>query len=544
MNPVYSAAKSAATIVLVATLALLPLWAEDAKSDATLSVRQVEQLKSQIAAQQQQLESMRRLLDEQQQTLDRLLTRIASTTPISPAAKMLPAAKADLSPPIPIVPAKTDDLAPLSFKIGSAYLTPTGFMDLTFVQRDTNPGSGIGTNFGSLPFGDTAPGKLGETRLSAQNSRVGFRVDAKVNAARVLGYLESDFLGAVPGNVAVTSNSTPLRLRLYWVDVRQGKWEVLGGQSWSMLTPNRNGLSALPSDLFHTQDIDVNYQAGLVWSRDPQVRLIYHPTGRLSLGVSFEAPEQYIGGSAGGGLVTLPSTLSAVYATELNNGSTSLSVPNARPDIIGKIAYDSRFHGRPWHVEVAGVSREFKAYNPGNTQMFTANGQGGSFNFLVEPIKNIRLISSNFVSAGGGRWIFGQAPDVVVRGNGSLSPVHASSTVSGVEVPAGKTQFYSYYGGVYIQRNVAVDPANGKLVGYGFAGGSSAQNRTIQELTFGANRTLWSEPRFGGLSLMAQYSHIFRNPWSVTPGGLSQAVSNVVFMNLRYTLPGAAPILK
>src|SRR5882762_5076639 len=73
---------------------------------------------------------------------------------------------------------------------------------------------------------------------------------------------ELDFLGFVPGNAAVTSNSDGLRLRLYWVDVRKDKLELFGGQSWSMLTANRRGLSALPSDLFYSQDINANYQAG------------------------------------------------------------------------------------------------------------------------------------------------------------------------------------------------------------------------------------------------------------------------------------------
>ena len=67
----------------------------------------------------------------------------------------------------------------------------------------------------------------------------------------MLGYFESDFLGAVPGNVAVSSSSATNRLRLYWVDVKKGKLELLGGQSWSMLTPNRKGLSPLPGDLFY-----------------------------------------------------------------------------------------------------------------------------------------------------------------------------------------------------------------------------------------------------------------------------------------------------
>ena len=37
-------------------------------------------------------------------------------------------------------------------KIGDAIIIPVGFMDMTSVTRSTNPGSGIGTNFGSIPL--------------------------------------------------------------------------------------------------------------------------------------------------------------------------------------------------------------------------------------------------------------------------------------------------------------------------------------------------------------------------------------------------------
>ena len=49
------------------------------------------------------------------------------------------------------------------------------------------------------------------------------------------------------------------------VDVRKDKLEFLAGQSWSMLTPNRKGISALPGDIFISQVVDTNYMAGLTW---------------------------------------------------------------------------------------------------------------------------------------------------------------------------------------------------------------------------------------------------------------------------------------
>ena len=66
---------------------------------------------------------------------------------------------------------------------------------MTSVSRSTNPGSGIGTDFGSIPYGNTQAGSLTETRLSPQNSRLGMRIDAIYHDWKILGYWESDFLG-------------------------------------------------------------------------------------------------------------------------------------------------------------------------------------------------------------------------------------------------------------------------------------------------------------------------------------------------------------
>ena len=434
--------------------------------------------------------------------------------------------------------------SPLQFRIGSAYVTPVGFMDFTTVFRSATGGSGIGTNFGSIPFNNTPAGHLTESRLSAQNSRIGLRVDAFVHDAHVIGYLESDFLGAAPGNVAVSSNSDPLRLRVYWVDVTKGKFEMLGGQSWSMLTPGRKGISPIPGDLFISQDIDVNYQAGLVWSRDPQFRLVYHANDKVALGLSLEAPEQYIGGSAGGGTITLPTAINAsgAYANQLDNGNTTLNVPNLHPDIIGKLALDPKLGKRDLHIEFAGLISSFKVFNPLNGKTFTSTGGGGSVNLNLELFKNFRVITNNFYSDGGGRWIFGQAPDLVIRGDGSPSLVNAASTVSGIEAQVSKNLLlYGYYGGIYIDRNAVIDPANGKPVGYGFSGSPSGQNRAIQEGTVGFTKTFWRDPKYGALQFMGQYSYLDRRPWFVAAGQPKVAHNNTILLNLRYVLPGSAP---
>ena len=529
----------------------VPAAQPDSKKDDRVSGTNVEDrvkaLEDELRAQNERLIEMSKRVADQQRTIEQLSSGAPRSAADAPAAQ-------PINPSTPTTPiasnkggatpqkADTDESGPLSFRIGSASITPVGFLDFTAVYRSTNGGSGIGTNFGSIPFSNTTQGNLSELRLSAQNARIGFRVDAKVRGANVIGYFESDFLGNNPGNVSVSSNSDTNRLRLYWVDVRKGKLEFLGGQSWSMLTPGRKSISPIPGDLFYSQNIDVNYQVGLVWARQPQFRILYHASDKLTMGVSLENPEQYVGGSAGGGAITLPTGLATSYGTQLNNGGNTLAVPNLLPDVVAKIAFDSKVGTHDFHIEAAGLVRTFKVVNPVSLQHFSATGGGGSVNINFEVVKNVRFVTNNFFSDGGGRYIFGQAPDLIARGDGSLSLVHAYSTVTGIEATVKKnTLLYGYYGGVYIDRNVTVDPANGKFVGYGYSGSPAGQNRSIQEATFGFTQTFWRDPRYGALQFMGQYSYLVRNPWFVAAGGLKDAHTNMIFLNLRYLLPGKAP---
>jgi len=422
-------------------------------------------------------------------------------------------------------------------------------MDFTGVWRQTDGGSGIGTNFASIPFGtNTFQSNLSEFRFSMQNSRVGFRVDAAVKGAHVIGYMESDFLGNNPGNVAVSSNSNTLRSRLYWVDVRKDKWEVLGGQTWSLITPGRTGISPLPGDLFYTQDIDVNYQLGLVWGRIPEIRFVAHPSSKMAFAVALDSPEQYIGGSSGGPTITLPANtaLATAYgggtSAELDNGGTTLNTPNVAPDLIAKLAFDPSSRA---HIEIGGVERQFRVWNPNTAIHYDKTGGGGFANMNFGLTKGLRLVSNNFWSDGGGRYIFGQAPDLIVRANGDVSPLHAGSTVSGFEITQKNTFFYAYYGALYVARDIAVDANGHSLIGYGYPGAPSSQNRAVQEISGGFNQTVWKDARFGALNVMGQYSYLARNPWSIAPiGNDSNAHMNMVFLDLRYTLPGSAPTQK
>jgi hypothetical protein len=519
---------------------------------------QIEQLKAEIAAQQKQLESMQAALEQQKKMLENLirpkpasLGEVASTTPMIPkgpeTASASPVPMASPSPrpsPNSMAQPPAAEENPLQLRIGGATITPVGFMDFTNTFRSTASGANLATNFGSIPYNNTVGGRLTEDHQSLQNSRIGFRVDALFHDWHVLGYYEGDFVGGVgyrADNTQVSSNSMLYRLRLYWVDLRKNQFEMLAGQSWSMMTPNRKQISALPGDLFYGQEFDVNYLAGLTWGRIPGIRFLYHPTEKITAGISLENSTQYFGGSGGGGTPSLPAALGSLATTQLDaNQNNGLGIPNLHPDIIAKLAFDPTARV---HFEFAGVESSFRLFNPNTQQYFTKAGGGGSVNGNFEVVKNFRLITNNYWSDGGGRYMFGQAPDFIVRADGSPSLIHSGSTLDGFEATFKNSLLYAYYGGVYVGRNTARD-LNGSMIGYGYAGSPNSQNRTIQEGTIGLTQTFWKDPRYGAVSMFIQYAYFFRNPWFVAPGAPKNAHENTIFFDLRYTLPGLAPAIK
>lgn len=152
-------------------------------------------------------------------------------------------------------------------------------------------------------------------------------------------------------------------------------------ETWSLITPSRSGISPLPGDLFISNDIDVNYQAGLVWGRIPELRFVYHATPKAAFAVAIDSPEQYVGGSAGGGLITFPAALAGYGGSQLDTGGTTLGTPNSAPDVIAKIALDPV---RRFHVEFGGVERQFKLWNPNSKTDYSATGGGGFLNLSVQ----------------------------------------------------------------------------------------------------------------------------------------------------------------
>jgi hypothetical protein len=421
---------------------------------------------------------------------------------------------------------------PPSFQVGALRFTPGGFLDFTTAFRSTAVGSGIGTNFASIPYNNTPAGHLTELRESVQNSRLSLRVDGVHQSTAFSAYVEADFLGNPPANVAVSSNSNTLRMRLFFLDARHGRWEVLAGQDWSLLTPNRSGLSPWPAEIFYTLNADTNYQVGLTWARQPQLRLTYHASPRLALAISLENGEPYIGGSAGAPQAVLP----AAFAGQVNNGSSSFAAPGFAPDVIVKAAFDSHSGGRGVHLELAGLESTFRIFDPATGTTHHAVGAGVSLNLIATPTPKLHWIGTSFWGAGGGRYFFGLAPDFIVRQNGAISPVRAGGGIAGLEYQVMPGDWlHAYYGGVSIRPSF--DLSGPAAVGYGFPGAPNRFNRLIQEASAGLVHTFWRSPTLGSLQLITQVAYVVRSPYSVAPGSAHNAHAAMGYLDLRYSLP-------
>ena len=110
-----------------------------------------------------------------------------------------------------------------------------------------------------------------------------------------------------------------------------------------------------------------------------------------------------------------------------------------------------------------------------------------------------------------------------------------------MEAVVKNTLLYGYYGGIYIGRNAALDANGTTPIGYGYTGSANSQNRMINEITIGFNQTMWRNPRYGAINLMGQYERLERSPWFVAAGAPSQTHDSTVYLDIRYTLPGAMP---
>ena len=502
----------------------------------------------QIAQQQKQIESLTKALDAK-----------TTVAPHVENAALTNNAPANNTPNIQSDSDKPKE-SPLSFRIGGAEFTPGGFLDFENVFRSTNTGNVSATNFWAIPFSNTAAGHLTEYRSTGQYSRINLKITEKFRGNDITGYVEADFNGNDAANVFVTSNPHTLRARLYWADLKRGKFELLAGQTWGLETPNRTGVSAAPSDLAITIGEDAQTHVGLNYTRAAAIRLGYHFSDKFVWAVEAQNPQQFVGQGAE---VAFPAQAALNAVSGQFDAAATPGAPNLLPDVITKFAYDTALSGRHFHLEAGGIMTSAKvALTPtvaGATIVTHSQIEGGIIGATnVDVTKSVRLLASGMWGPGLGRYAIGMGPQVVVAPVAAtpggtcltgptggcdvhLSPVHAGDLLLGTEIQAGpKTQIGAYYGGAYFQRNAFPDlsaaAAVKPIIGFGGVANQAA-NKSLQEGTVDFVQTFWKSPQYGSLLTILQGSYVTRAPWVIAAGTPKNAHLMQGFVSLRYVLP-------
>jgi hypothetical protein len=520
----------------------------------------------QVAAQQQEIEILKAQSKTGQTESGNSVLKSSASEAFSPAATpfnvnqshLAPethnnvATTAGLSADHPLAEKAGPTAPPGSIKLGDAVLTLGGFVDFENIFRTTNTQSNIATNLAGIPYSNTPQGRVTEFRSTAQYSRVNIKVEDHFKGIDIMGYVEGDFSGNSAPNVYQSVNGLTNRVRRYFGYVKLGKWEFLGGQTVSWLTPNRDGIGPLPSDLAITYNEDQNLGVGIPYERAAELRAAYHVNEHWAVGVGIEDSNQFIGN-----YVALPAQFNALGSQFDDNANAGAA--NLMPDIIAKTTYDTVLAARHFHAELAGLfTGAHASVKPVGSTSFSihrAFGGGGQIATNYELLPNrLVLLANVFWSDGGAHYLVATGPELVVRPNTAgtdvnLSMLHAGTGSAGLEWRASPKEAVAvYYGADYYGRNFFPDTTNttfpGSIIGYGGPGSPNTNNRAIQQATFDWLLTFWKSERHGALQYYTQYSYLTRAPWYVAPGDPKNAHLSMVYAGIRYVLPSTSGTLR
>jgi len=370
-------------------------------------------------------------------------------------------------------------------------ITPGGFVAAETVNRTRATSSDINTPFTGIPYTGNALSKVGETNLTARQSRLSLLGESKVGDTKLTGYWEADWLGTGVTSNNRQSNSYVLRQRvIYGQAAFANGVSVTAGQMWSLATEDKKGIQnrqELPP-----LTIDPQYNVGFSWARQYGLRVVKDFGGKFALGVAVEGPQATIGGRGFSSLTTVNAGI-----TTTTGGNTILDAPgaggglfnfadttgysiNKAPDIIVKAAADPGWG----HYEVFGIFSDFRnriypcgvvgsnvkdttsppptlkqvvcpvdgttspsaagAYND------TRSGGGIGANFRLPIIaKKLDFAFQGLAGDGVGRYGSAQIADLTFRPNGTETLIRTAHGMSGLELHTAKLDAYAYAGAEY-----------------------------------------------------------------------------------------------
>ncbi len=158
---------------------------------------------------------------------------------------------------------------------GGVLIRPSGFLEFAALERSQTTTDTITTRFGRIPLA-SAPA---EGLFSLRHSRPMFNAEVPLFAGRLAVYVETDFMNTAPKHA--------FRFRQIYGEYEKDGWQILAGQAWSLLRPNREGIQT-EGRLMNTLVAEPNYHVGITGIRDRQIRVRRKFNSSWQAAVAFE----------------------------------------------------------------------------------------------------------------------------------------------------------------------------------------------------------------------------------------------------------------
>ncbi len=567
-------------------------------------------LKDALAAQQLQIEQLTQKLQRQQawQDAHQPAATAADGTNVAPAQGNSQQIAALGSAPARALPSSPDNVqkdnaaapvigqeaqqtfnkqmeGPVTLHFRGINITPGGYSEAAFVRRSRALGADLPTPFNSVTMPGASQSQLSEFFGSGRQSKISTFVSGRVGNADLSSYVSADFLSAGVTSTSTQTNSYTLRLRQAWGQVKfDNGWSFLGGQIWSLLTENGQGISP-DDDLGRTNDarpktIDPSYNVGFVFARQYGIRVTKSFGDKISIAFAVENPQATLTSHGNAGNYLLGSD----GAGNSYNTTATYSF-NPSPDLMAKVAFDPGFG----HYEIFGVVDHFRdrvfpcaevaatascgglaAGVTSALDAFNASKTGGGVGASARWALPGHFVFGvkGFGGSGIGRYGPAGISDASIYADGTVHLIKNLMGLSTLEWSHKKLTLVAYAGVEYGSRSADYDAIAGKAVGYGSPAFSNfgcsaettpnntngsagfdpgtlanctADSRVVIEGTAGFWYRFYSGPR-GRFQFGTQYSYVTRQTWSgkgfstgvdVSPSG----IDNMIFTSFRYYLP-------
>lgn len=440
--------------------------------------------------------------------------------------------------------AKKEILPGVSVKVG-------GYAAVEGIYRDHNQGTGSSSSINSgIYYDNDSRANQDEFHLTSNSTRLSLLAEGKVSSdMNLAAYFETDFMGGSSSSTAsVQSNSYTPRLRHAYATIDRNDWgfHVLGGQSWSLVSMFKSGLT--PRQEAGPITIDSVGGAGYVYTRAPQVRFVKDfAANKGHFGLSFEDPELNLAGlrctaqSTAAGACDSTHFANVISTVTGSGGLAGNQSLDFAPDVVAKVAYDTSIG----HFEVFGLTRFFRdTVRVSNTYRDNeAMGYGGGVAAFIPVIPKKMEVQANFLGGRGiGRYSAGQMPDVAFTSSGDIKPIEQMVAMVGVlGHPTPTWDLYLYAGAEKAMRQDTPDGAYGygsralnNSGCYTQTGTCNAQTETIFTINPGFWNTVYKGD-YGNVKVGAQYSFSRKDAFSGVNNQAPHAYENMILTSFRYS---------